>query len=101
MNAPIQIEGGEVSACSLIVSSVLSGSNEMMRTVRSSHLQPIRGMSAYVTTKTQHSQDMVSADAPQEAELGCRYNDGLARGHPPSVYPAVYQNMSNALWVNL
>ena len=35
------------------------------------------------------------------ARICRRCNDGLARGHAPFVYPAVNQDVSNALWMDL
>lgn len=141
----IQIEeGGEVSACRLIVSSVLSGSKEMMRTVWSS--QPtayakecqLRSRPGYGTYKiwrplsplrnipnTQRKDCashclpiLVFVQLPVQVQLkvhqfcrtqsyddlplvGRRRNDSLARRDTPFVYPAVCQDVSNALWVNL
>jgi hypothetical protein len=141
----IQIEeGGEVSACRLIVSSVLSGSRDMMRTVWSS--QPtayakkcqLRSRPGHGTYKiwcpltplrnvpNAHRKDCASHCLPilvfvqlsvqvqlkvhqfcrtqsyDDLPLVCRRrNDGLARGNTPFVYPAVRQDVSNALWVNL
>lgn len=141
----IQIEeGGEVNACRLIVSSVLSGSKEMMRTVWSSQptayakerqlgsrpeygtykvrcsLAPLRNIpNAQRKDCAPHRLPiLIFVQLPVQVQLkvhqfcrtqsyddlplvGRRRNDGLASWDTPFVYPAVRQDVSNSLWVNL